>query len=83
MIGEKNKNFWSESNLFHYDESKKLKQQWTKRVLQLNFAPKIVGRNFADSDEFPPNHQIFGWDIGRNSPKSEKIVLTKNYGPQF
>jgi hypothetical protein len=40
---------------------------------QLNFAPKIFGRNFADLGEFPQNQQTFGWDIGRNSPKSKKI----------
>jgi hypothetical protein len=39
---------------------------------QLNFAPKIFGQNFADLGEFPPNQQTFGWDIGLNSPKSEK-----------
>jgi hypothetical protein len=39
---------------------------------QLNFVPKKIGRNFADLGEFPPNQQIFGWDIGRNSPKSKK-----------
>jgi hypothetical protein len=48
---------------------------------QLNFAPKNFGRNFADLGEFPPNRQIFGWDIGRNSPKSKKIrpqILGRN-----
>jgi hypothetical protein len=40
--------------------------------VQLNFAPKFFGRHFADLGEFPPNQQIFGWDIGRNSPKSKK-----------
>jgi hypothetical protein len=48
---------------------------------QLNFAPKIFGRNFADLGEFPPNQQIFGWTLGRNSPKSKEIrpqILGRN-----
>jgi hypothetical protein len=48
---------------------------------QLNFAPKNFRRNFADLGEFPPNQQTFGWEIGRNSPKSKIIrpqILGRN-----
>jgi hypothetical protein len=36
---------------------------------------KKFGRNFANLGEFPPNQQIFGWTLGRNSPKSKEIRL--------
>jgi hypothetical protein len=39
---------------------------------QLNFAPQIFGRSFADLGEFPKSKN-FWLDIGRNSPQSKKI----------
>jgi hypothetical protein len=38
---------------------------------QLNFAPKIFGRNFADLGEFPPNQKFLAghWDETRPNQK--------------
>jgi hypothetical protein len=40
---------------------------------QLNFGPKIFGRNFADLIEFPPNQQIFGWALDKIRPKPKEF----------
>jgi hypothetical protein len=40
---------------------KKLFVPTATKWVQLNFAPKIFGRNLVDLGEFPPNQQIFGW----------------------
>jgi hypothetical protein len=47
---------------------------------QLNFAPKIFGRNFAELGEFPPNQQIFGWklDVIRPNRKNRPQILGRN-----
>jgi hypothetical protein len=42
------------------------------RIRAVKFRPKKFGRNFADLGEIHPNQQIFGWDIGQNSPKPKK-----------
>jgi hypothetical protein len=41
---------------------------------QLNFAPKIFGRNFADLGEFLPNQQIFGWTLDGIRPNRKKFA---------